>query len=258
MNPILSKLLALLSPPRRMEYLVVDGDLKILDSSWEVQRFAEFPDRVFKGNDVRLAFPEIVGFEDILSDLMKGSRANFELKGIARFLDQSHPLYIDICIVADQDERMQNRLIILFEDVTEKMVFQQNLVQRANETSLLASALEEHKRYVDQIIAAMTEALLITTNSGRIKKINLAAAALFGYEEWELINHPITTIIKDEKFFYLEKSLKLENTVFKNVEFTCHTKDRGKINVEFSCSLIETDIENFPDFMYVGRERRDR
>ncbi|MCL1466069.1 PAS domain-containing protein [Argonema galeatum] len=257
MNPLLNKLLALISPPRRMEYMAVDEDLKILEASWDVQRFADCPERVIKGKDVRLGFPEFIGIEDILTAVLTGEQNSFELRGLARFLDRNEPLYIDISIVADRDEKsLQARLIILLEDVTERMVLQQSLTQRANETSLLAHTLTEYKRYIDKVFTSMAEALLVTTNSGNIKKVNQAAQDLFGYSEWELINQPISSIILDEDFLRQSRDrYSIERgKAFKNVKVVCQTKRGEHIYLEFSCSAIETDIEDFQDFIYVCRE----
>lgn len=257
MNPLLNKLLGLISPPRRMEYMAVDEEFKILEASWDVERFADCPDRVMKGKDVRLGFPEFIGIEDILIAVLKGEQNSFDLRGVARFLDQNSPLYIDIFIVADKDEKnLQNRLIILLEDVTEKMLLQQSLTQRANETSLLAHTLTEYKKFIDKIFGSMTEALLVTTNSGDIKKVNQAAQDLFGYSEWELINQPISRIIIDEDFLRQSRDEYSPDRVkaLKNLPVVCKTKKGETIYVEFSCSAIETDIEDFQDFIYVGRD----
>ena len=46
----------------------------------------------------------------------------------------------------------------------------------------------------------MADALLVTTSSGIIKTANQFAQYLFGYEEEELVNKPISMIIRDESF----------------------------------------------------------
>lgn len=258
MNPLVNKLLELISPPRRMEYMAVDEDFLITEASWDVQRFADCPDQIIKGKDIRLGFPEFIGVEDTLTAILRGEQNSFEIRGIARCIQQENPLYIDVFVIGDRDEKkLQSRLIIVLEDVTEKMVLQQSLTQRANETSLLASALTEYKKYIDKIFAALAEVLLVTNNYGYIKKVNQATENLFGYREWELINQPISLIIIDENFLRLSKQqhyLSLKD-VLKNMEVVCKTKTGELIYLEFSCSIVETDIEEFQDFIYVGRSK---
>jgi hypothetical protein len=60
MNPTLKKLLSFLAP-RRREYLAVDENFNILETSLGVERFADCPDEVLKGKDVRIGFPELIG-----------------------------------------------------------------------------------------------------------------------------------------------------------------------------------------------------
>jgi adenylate cyclase len=80
--------------PRRIEYLTLDEDLKILETSSAVQQFAEFPQEIIKGKDVRLAFPEFIGVEEVLTAMFSGEENSFELKGIKRFSEPHPPFYI--------------------------------------------------------------------------------------------------------------------------------------------------------------------
>jgi hypothetical protein len=85
----------LLCPPH-IEYLVVDQDFKIVETSLGVQRFAYIPHKVRKGNKVFVSFPELIGLETILIAIIQGQQISFELKGIGRFSDDRDPLYIDL------------------------------------------------------------------------------------------------------------------------------------------------------------------
>jgi len=80
---------------------------------------------------------------------------------------------------------------MFIEDVTEKMVLEQTLVQRVNELNLLSSAIEASQKSIDKIITAMADALFVTNNAGNIKTVNKAAQNLFEYSEVELINQPL-------------------------------------------------------------------
>jgi PAS domain S-box-containing protein len=238
-----------------MEYLIVDRGFNILEKSIDVQRFADCPDEVILGNDVRLGFPELVGLEDILIDILEGRETSFDLESLARYSDTTTPLYIDLHISRKQSsEYIESQLIFLLKEVTDKIILEQKLVQSSNETSLLLSSLKAAHHYIDKIISSLPLALLVTNKIGKIKTVNQAAKELFGYSEKELINSPITTLIADDTILgkISQQHLGFENSV-NNAEVTCKTKSGEKIFVAFSCSAVETDIEESQDFIYIGQ-----
>lgn len=254
MKSIFKKLLA----PHHLEYLAVDRELTIVETSSNVQRFAE-SGNITSGNDVRTGFPELIGTEEILADILAGNLPSFELKAITRVLDNNSILYFDLYIVQYQEEKNFDILIIFFEDVTDRMTLEQTLVQATNEMNLLLSALAGAKDYIDKIITSMAEALLVTTPSGRIKKVNHAAQNLFGYSETELVGKSIEMVITDKELF--QKINHYSAGFQANAEVVCTTKKGLKLTVAFSCSAIQADIERVyegnalaQDLVYIGRD----
>ena len=65
MKTLFKKLLV----PHHLEYLALDEDFLIEETSLRVERFADCPDEVAVGNDVRIPFPELLGTEEILIDI---------------------------------------------------------------------------------------------------------------------------------------------------------------------------------------------
>lgn len=252
MSSILKKLLSL----RKMAYLMLDGNFNILEASTGVQRFADRPNEVLKGKDVRLGFPELIGLEDVLLAILQGRQDIFELKGIGRFSPQNALLYIDISIINSQDEgELENRLIIFFEDVTDKMVMEQKLLQNSNEISLLLEAWSYSSNYLDNIIKSLRDVLLIITSSRKIKIVNLAIQDLLEYSKEELLGQPISMIFGEQNALIEAKpSDNLLNQVIKNFEVVCQTKTGKKIATTFSQSIIQTDSQGLHDFIYIGRE----
>ena len=158
----MNSLLTLLSL-RCIEHLIITQDLKILEMSPGVNRLADIPDEVKRGQDVRSSFPELVGVEDVLDAIRHSKQNNFELKGIIRLPDAASPLYIDIYIIKNIKENYSsNELMILVEDVTERMVLEQSLIQGANEANLLLSTLTASKEYIDQMVIGLASLLLDT------------------------------------------------------------------------------------------------
>ncbi|MCA1991416.1 MAG: PAS domain S-box protein [Coleofasciculus sp. S288] len=225
-------------------------DFTILETSLGAPQLADCPNEVILGNDVRLGFPELIGLEDVLIDIIEGRQISFNLEGIAR-CSEPNALYIDISFIGNESESF----LIILENVTPRMVVAQELLQRANEANLLASALTDSKAYIEKLINSMTEALLVTNQSGKIKTTNRATQALFGYKESELKGQQISQIINDETF--LAKASQ-QNPFYcdllKNEEVICHTKTGEKRSVAFSCSVIQTNTEGLQDFVYIGRD----
>lgn len=256
MNPLLKKILA-----PRYEYLTLDRTFTIQETSLGAQRFADCPEQVSIGDDIRDSFPELIGAEETLLDIFEGREISFQLKGIARSSESCFPLYIDLYISEYSNPgELEKKLIVLLEDATERMVLQQTLSQRTNESSLLLSSLTASKNYIDRIITSMADALLVTTASGIIKTVNQSTQELFGYTQQELINHSITELISNEEFF--KKITKLSSSLpgefLKDVEVVCQRKTGEKIVVAFSCSAIQTEIEGLQNFVYIGRDISER
>nr|MCU0516299.1 PAS domain S-box protein [Oscillatoria sp. Prado101] len=252
MHPLLKKLLA----PTRRSYLTVNQDLLIQETSFGVGRFADRPQEVRAGFDVRDSFPELIGVENILKEIIRGERDSFELKGIDRSAENREPFYVDLLVTDCQDEETgEPELVVWLEDVTEKMVLKQSLVQRANEANLLLSALATSNNYIGRIIASIAEALIVTNNSGKIKTVNRAALDLFGYSEAELIGHHISVIITGERRFYTQAS---GANAPQSLEVVCLTKTGEEIPVAFSRSAIDSEAEGVEDFVYIGRDITER
>ncbi|MEG3850330.1 diguanylate cyclase [Microcoleus sp. herbarium13] len=258
-NILLYKLLSL----RRVEYLVVDRELKIQEISLNVQDFADIPEEVGKGKDVRDSFPELIGIEGILEDIIQKREQDFQLKSITRILKNGCYLYLDLYIFGYTEQVNAERLMILCEDVTDSIAAQQSMVQAANESSIKIDYLAAASAYIDKIINSLGDVLLVTATSGKIKKVNLAAQQLFGYTESELIGKSISMITADGELLrqvsQLPPALKSES--WHQVKVVCQTKIGLKLILAFSCSTFETSIESkytdsdaIQDFVYIGRD----
>lgn len=253
MNGFFNELLSI----RKMEYLAVDRNLNILETSTNVMRFADCPHEVIQGNSVCLGFPELIGIEELLIGILEGRQRHFELKGIGRFAEQGSPLYIDLYIICSRNQKnTENQLILFFEDVTERMVLEQKLVQSANEVSLLLEAWDSSNEYFTKILQSLADALLVTNQSGMIKLINQATKTLLGYSEKDLLGKSLYSIIPDYQLL-LEASqhyLLSQKFLHNNVEVVGLAKNGTQVAIAFSCSAIQPNRENLPDFIYLGRK----
>lgn len=266
MNSLIKKLLA----PRHIEYLAIDRDFTILETSVGVHRFTDSPKDIIEGKDVRKAFPELIGLEDVIYEILQGNTKEFELKTIGKSCKNGNFIYIDLYIMADDNEAGDNhnkndkKLLIFLEDVTEKMIMEQALVQRGNEACLLLSALETSKDYIEKILKSIADALIVTDLSGKIKQVNKVTQELFGYSEAELIGQSIALIIPENTTKTHQslipinnnnKDILYEEKLLKNIEVIGQKKTGDKITVSFSCAAIQTNKEDdLEDIVYIGRD----
>lgn len=233
------------------EYLVIAPNWRIRRTSANVQRFAN-GEEVKPGKDVRLSFPELVGVESYLSEILLGKRNSFELKGIAR-KDPSSPLYIDLYIT-----NLERELIVLLDDATERMVLQQKLVQNNHKMKLLLQKSTAARNYVDKILMSIADALFVTTPLGNILTVNQAAINLFEYSQEELINQSISHLITDDNILPTSANINSQSYYLHNHPVICQTKTGKKLTVAFSCSVMETEIHGLQNFIYIGRDITQR
>ncbi len=258
-NNILDKLLSL----RRIEYLAVDRELKIQEISLNAQEFADLPDGVEKGKDIRESFPELIGIEQILDDILEEKQPDFQLKSITRVLKDGSYLYLDLYVFGCKEQLKPERLIIFCEDVTDSAHLQQSIVQSANENSIKVDTLATSHDYIEKILNSINDILLVTTASGKIKKVNKSTQILLGYTESELIGKSISMITANEELLRQVSQLpaELKNESWHQVKVICKTKKALNLTVAFSCSTIETRLESkhsesetIQDFVYIGRD----
>ncbi|OIP68377.1 MAG: hypothetical protein AUK43_16075 [Oscillatoriales cyanobacterium CG2_30_40_61] len=243
---------------RKIDYLVIDPELKILDFSQGVIRFTEGSEVLNQGEDVQYYFPELIGTEDIIDAIIQGYQDYFELNAMSRQIEKTTSIYFNIYFlgVSIQGEHIPE-LMLLFEDVTQRMELEQALVQETNESRLLLNAYSHSQQYIDRIITSMEDILIVTNQQGMIKKVNLATLSLLEYSQSDLINHSLASFVEDDtclQEYLKESSLKKQDFLFKNLELTCQKKHGGKIVLEFSISTLTTDTDDSLDFIYVGRD----
>ena len=245
---------------RGMEYVTLDQHLRIVAVSSGGQRFADGEAALVEGDECGLSFPELVGMEADLMAVFEGHRASFELHAIARPRPSGAVLYFDLCVARVTEAAFAgSALILFFADVTKQMALEQCLVQATNEMSLLLSALTSSKEYLDKIVTAIADALIVTNQAGIIKTVNQATQALLGYSQVELIGQSIAHLVADNNFLLQAIQPKLlPEEACQEIEIVCRTSSGAKRLIAFSCSTIHADSTDGQDFIYLGRDITDR
>ena len=269
-----SKLLKKLLTASERSFIMIDRQFVITDSSYGAERFSEYPYESLLDKDIRNAFPETIGLEETFNNIWLNQLTSFEIKGVCRSASPQKPLYFNFYIIGTNElEEEDKNIMICIEDATEMMMMSQTLMQRANESDLLANALLKSNEYIDKVISAMADALIVTDHQGLIKTVNPAAINLFGYSQEELVHRSIASLFKNPNQLDLIHQNHLENQsanaqsldgdcYFTNIEILCLSKDKVEILIAFSCSTIHKDqleynTEATHDFVYVGRDHHD-
>ncbi len=263
-----SKLLKKLLTVSERSFITIDRQFMITDSSYGAERFSEHPYESLINKDIRDSFPEIIGLEESFNNIWLNEATNFEIKGVCRSVNPQKPLYFDFYVIGTNElEEEDKNIIICIEDATDMMMMSQTLMQRANESELLANDLLKSKEYIDKVISAMAEALIVTDHQGRIKTVNPAALHLFGYSIDELVDRSIYSLFKNPKQLdiihqnYLEShsnNLTVDkDRYFTNIEILYLSKSNEEILMSFSCSTIQNQQFKYNtvanhDFVYVG------
>lgn len=89
--------------------------------------------------------------------------------------------------------------------------------------------------YVDSILSGMNEAIIVTGDDDKIKRINTATTHLLGYEEDELLDTSIDFVIDISK----NRSLANDSPSRLPKEATFESKYGESIPVSYTCSIVE-------------------
>ncbi len=93
-----------------------------------------------------------------------------------------------------------------------------------------------HSRdYVDSILSGMNEAVIVTSNDGRIERINNATTHLLGYEEAELLGESVDFIVDPDK----NRSLAADSASGLPKEALFESKFGESVPVSYTCSVVE-------------------
>ena len=231
------------------EYVVFDKDFTVVQFSPDIHKYAE--KTISVDDDVRSVIPEIVGLESICREILQGEEENFVLESISRNLTPEEILYFNLYIKSIEDN-----LILLLEDVTELVSLRQSSMQKLNEAEITLNRLQRFEYCTNKIIASMRDVLLITTPAGIIERVNKSAVNLFGQNKSELLNRPIDKLIQDPTFTHQQTYnylLSSQDTI-KKIEVSFIDKQNEAIKIEFDCFIAPTEVKNFFNCVYIGRD----
>jgi diguanylate cyclase (GGDEF)-like protein/PAS domain S-box-containing protein len=112
-----------------------------------------------------------------------------------------------------------------------------------------------HSRdYVDSILSGMNEAIIVTSESGQIQRINTATTHLLGYDEEELAETSIDFIIDTKK----SSSVASDSPSGLPREAIFQSKYGESIPVSYTCSIIDNDRLGESSRIYAAQNITER
>ncbi len=240
---------------RAAVYIMLDSSLCITEMSEDAPLFADDPGSVQIGNDIRLGFPEIVGAEADLQDVLDGNRPSLVIGGISRSPQNATPFYVTITVTLYRGAaRSMDALVLMVEDVSKWMEEIQRRTQMSNDAIALANAMTASKVFIENIFDAIADMLIVTSADGIIYAVNRATLTLTEYTSPELIDQPITLILPDEQ---LPEGFKMswQSTP---TEIRCVSKSGESIPVSFTRAPLDTEGHVLRGVVYLGRDLREQ
>lgn len=244
---------------RKIEFLVLDRSCKIQRVSRGVARLADIAEDVKVGREVFFSFPELIGAEDDLNLILSGVKRTWHVKGVQRHHPDSDPHYVDVDITAHRspDETIDG-LVLIVQDVTERMKLEQRLSQHSNESTLLLEAIASSKSHLDNIVNSLFEILLVTASDGTIELVNETTQSLLGYHRIELLDQHISRIIDQAELLPgPDQSPPHLMDSSAHFEILCKHKNGEFIPLSFTCTGLRSEHDILEGIVYLGRDRRE-
>lgn len=231
------------------EYIICDRNLIVVQISPDAKQYAE--QAIVVGKDIRNSFPEIVGLEATCQEILLGQQESFCLERIFRTQKSEQSLYFNLLIQA-----IKEHLVIFLSDVTSSTLFQQSSMQQINEAEIALNKLQRFEYCTNKIIASMQDVLLITSPQGRIERVNKSTSKLFKQKKSELVNQSIDHLIQDSGFNHqkIYNFLLSSKDAVRKIEVNFVAKQEQTIQIEFDCFITPTEVKNFFNCVYIGRD----
>ncbi|MGC1247166.1 MAG: hypothetical protein WA865_13215, partial [Spirulinaceae cyanobacterium] len=147
--------------PNHLEYIVLDSNLTIIDRSWKASQFVTEASSINRGQDVRIAFAELRGYEEDLQNILLEEKDNLQLRSVSRCGEGKGTVFINLFVnLYQHPENQQNCLMVFLEDVTEQILLERNLVQVNKEANLFFEAFSSSQQYFSKLITSMADAMI--------------------------------------------------------------------------------------------------
>ncbi len=108
--------------------------------------------------------------------------------------------------------------------------------------------------YVDNVLASMNEAIIVTSADGSIKRINDATAKMLGYSHEELLGQPLELIVDKRK----SRVFEADSTSGSPRDGFLLSKSGESVPVSYTASVISGDGEQSEDRIFSAQNTTER
>ncbi|RPI03783.1 MAG: sigma-54-dependent Fis family transcriptional regulator [Calditrichaeota bacterium] len=190
MNDYLEKILR----AAKLAFAVFDQDFFLQDAS---KLLAQYAGGRLQKKSATLweVFPELIGAEDKITELLEQKAKKYELEKLSRFDQEGKLLYYTLTLFSHQQSTLSGaQLIVLITDTTKETSLEQQIQQQKNEIRLLHAKVNQYnaqipnkiygqsahiqtvRAFIDKIAPIKTTTILLLGESGTGK--NLVANAI--------------------------------------------------------------------------------
>lgn len=150
-------------------------------------------------------------------------------------------------------ERMWIEIIESMEHLYAELADNQAEIERKNEE------LREAKEFIENVLDSMADTLVVINKSGIINRVNKITLELLGYRKEEIIGKPLEFILDKKGEIFRKKYLKeiMETGAVHNFEMNYCTREKEKIPMSFSCSLMKDKEGEIVGLIIVARDMRE-
>ncbi|MEL7536305.1 MAG: EAL domain-containing protein [Pseudomonadota bacterium] len=137
-------------------------------------------------------------------------------------------------------------------------------VERDDELGELAQTFNEMREqllqttisrdYIDNVLASMNDAVIVTGADNTITRINAATTAMLGYTEDELLGLPVDSVVAETH----QEAFRLAELGSRPRESAFQTKGGDTVPVSWTGSVIETENPLFEGRIYAAQNIRER
>ncbi|HEY66776.1 MAG TPA: adenylate/guanylate cyclase domain-containing protein [Thermoflexia bacterium] len=184
MNPTVTELIM---KDCRIAYALADRNLNVLEVGGAQ---GVFHDGAIGPNDALPdLIPELVGSEEVLTDILTGNLPRFQLEHINRLAPDGSTRYLTITILPYLGDHTEATLLVVAADTSEAGRHAQKIMQQRNELRLLQRSLAEANERLDYLLRhyvppevadALMERRLLPQLGGELRQISVLFADVRG------------------------------------------------------------------------------
>jgi diguanylate cyclase (GGDEF)-like protein/PAS domain S-box-containing protein len=249
---------------KKIEYITLNAGCKIVEHSNQIDLFSDSTEQVINGKDSRQYFPEIVGLEEVMKDIVQAKISHFVLKNVCIESEQTSILYRNIHAFKNSPEEtdLAGDILVVFEESTQQSLEEYRLSQIIKVHDFTVSYFTQgiNLEYLEPIFNSLADLFIVTNEAGNIEFLNSATIDALGYSKHELLNQPISRIFQGSQLIFPINLIQLNNTsqLLKNIDINCQTKQGDLIPVSFSCSPLHDSSYPQQKLIWIGRDITDQ